>query len=124
MTIAALTELQLAVMQALWKVEQGTLAEVHQAMAEDGKALAPTTVATMLQRLSKQGWVTFRKDGRQFIYQAKVSREQAAKGAVQRLARSFFGGSLPALAAQLIDSDQLSPAELAAMRKLISKKGG
>lgn len=123
MAIAALTELQLAVMQALWKVGQGTLAEIHQAMAEDGKTLAPTTVATMLQRLGKQGWVTFKKDGRQFIYRAKVEQEQAAKGAVQRLARAFFGGSLSALAAQLIDSDQMSPEELAAMRKLISKKG-
>ena len=123
MTTTALTELQLAVMQALWSVGQGTLAEVHQALTADGKRLAPTTVATMLQRLCKQGWVTFEKDGRQFIYRANVAQEQAARGAVQRLARSFFGGSLSALAAQLIDSDQMTPEELAAVRKLLAEKG-
>jgi BlaI family penicillinase repressor len=122
MTSAALTDLQLSIMRALWKVGEGTLAEVMAALADDGKALAPTTVATMLQRLSKQGLVVPTRAGRQFLYRAKLAREEAAIGAVQRVARSFFGGSLSALAAQLLSSDELTSEDIEKMRHLIAKK--
>lgn len=123
MTAAPLTDLQLSVMRALWKLGGGTLAEVHRAMAEDGKQLATTTVATLLQRLTKQGWVSSKRVGRQFFYKAKVDQRRAARGAVQRLLGSFFGGSLSALTAQLLDADQLTPEELESLRKLLEKKG-
>lgn len=122
MASTPLTDLQLAVMKALWKVGSGTLADVHAAMADDGKALASTTVATLLQRMVKQGWVAAEKGGRQFVYRARVERTEAARGALQRVVRGFFGGSLAALTAQLLESDQVTQEELDAMRELIAKK--
>lgn len=109
-------------MKALWSIGEGSVSEVLAALAEDGKTLAPTTVATLLQRLCKQGWVATRKSGRQLIYRAKVDQETAASGALQRVLRSFFGGSLSAAAAQLMAADELTPEELAEMRSLIGKK--
>jgi BlaI family transcriptional regulator, penicillinase repressor len=120
----ALTDLQLAVMQALWAVEEGTVSDILAAMANDGRVLAPTTVATLLQRLSQQGWVQHRRRGRQFVYRAKVNQKEAAKGVLQRVLGSFFGGKVSALAAQLLESEQISPEELEEMRKLIKEKGG
>lgn len=119
---APLTDLQLSVMKALWTIGEGSVADVLAAMADDGKALAPTTVATLLQRLSAQGWVEYDKRGRNFVYRARVDRHEAASGALGRLVRGFFGGSVSALTAQLLESEQLTPEELAQMRKLIAKK--
>jgi BlaI family penicillinase repressor len=123
MKTAHLTELQLAVMNALWKVGEGTVGDVLAATTEDGRTLAPTTVATLLQRLSKQGWVKHRKQGRQFLYRAKVNQSQVARGALQGVLHSFFGGRVSALAAQLLQSEQLSPGELEEMRSLLKRKG-
>jgi BlaI family transcriptional regulator, penicillinase repressor len=122
MTGTALTDLQLAVMKALWTIGEGPVSDVLSAMADDGKRLAPTTVATLLQRLSKQGWVSSRKIGRNFVYRARVGEQAAASSALQRVVRSFFGGSLSALTAQLLASEQLTPDELAQMRSLLDKK--
>jgi predicted transcriptional regulator len=119
-----LTDLQLALMKALWKVGEGSVGDIHAAMNDEGRELAPTTVATLLQRLSKQGWVTHKKAGRQFVYRAKVREQDAAKGALQRLLSAFFGGKVSALTAQLLESEQLSPSELAALRDLIKDKEG
>jgi BlaI family penicillinase repressor len=119
----SLTDLQLAVMKALWQLGEGSVGDVLAAMTSAGRELAPTTVATLLQRLSKQGWVKSRKHGRQFLYRAKVDEQEVAAGALQRLLRSFFGGKVSALAAQLLESEQLTPAELAEMRSLLQKKG-
>jgi BlaI family transcriptional regulator, penicillinase repressor len=122
MRTEALTDLQLALMKALWKVGEGSVGDIHAAMSDEGRELAPTTVATLLQRLSKQGWVAHKKAGRQFVYRAKVREQEAAKGALQRLLSSFFGGKVSALTAQLLESEQLSPSELAALRALIKDK--
>jgi len=122
MTWTSLTELQLAVMKALWTLGEGSVSDVLATMAEDGKALAPTTVATLLQRLSKQGWVSTRKVGRHFVYRAQVERQEAASGALARLVRTFFGGSASALTAQLLESDELTASELEQMRRLLAKK--
>jgi len=122
-TASSLTDLQLAVMKAVWAVGEGTVGEIIAAIDNDGAPLAPTTVATMLQRLSKQGWLKYRRDGRQFVYRAQVNQKQAALGVLQRVLRSFFGGKVSALTAQLLESEQLSPEDLEEMRRLIKKKG-
>ena len=124
MASGTLTDLQLSVMKALWEIGEGTVGEVLDVLVRDGNTLAPTTVATLLQRLSKQGWVKHRKNGRQFLYRAKINQREAAKGVLERVLYSFFGGRASALTAQLLDSDQISQQELKEMRKLIKERGG
>ena len=117
-----LTDLQLSVMKALWELEEGGVSEVLAIMARDGHALAPTTVATMLQRLSKQGCVEHRSQGRHFLYRAAVARDEAAKSVLDRVVQSFFGGKVSALTAQLLESEQLTPDELEELRRLLKAK--
>jgi predicted transcriptional regulator len=117
-----LTDLQLAVMKALWEVGEGGVSEILAVMARDGTDVAPTTVATLLQRLSKQGWVKHRSRGRHFVYRAKVGREEAAKSVLDRVVQAFFGGKVSALTAQLLESQQLTPDELEEMRRLLKEK--
>jgi BlaI family penicillinase repressor len=122
-TTETLTDLQLSVMKALWEVGEGGVGEIHEIMARDGADLAPTTVATLLQRLSKQGWVRHRSRGRHFVYRAAVARDEAAKSVLHRVVHAFFGGKVSALTAQLLESEQLTPDELEALRKLLKTKG-
>jgi BlaI family transcriptional regulator, penicillinase repressor len=119
-----LSELQLAVVRALWELGEGGVSEVLAAVARNGRELAPTTVATVLRRLEKDGWVEHRERGRQFVYRARVSREQATGGVIDRITRAFFGGSIPALVSQLLESEQVTSEDLALMRALIARKEG
>ena len=111
-------------MKAVWEVSEGTVSDILAILTAQGKDLAPTTVATLLQRLSAQGWVKHRKNGRQLLYRAKVGEEAVAKGMLNRLLRSFFGGKASALTAQLLESEDLSAEELQKLRELIEGKGG
>lgn len=112
----------MSVMKALWQVREGAVSDISAVLAADGKELAPTTVATVLQRLSKQGWVKHRKSGRQLLYRAKVKQEDAAKGVLQRVLSAFFGGKVSALTAQLLESEELGPDDLKEMRRLLKGK--
>lgn len=119
-----LTDLQLAVMRALWELGEGTVGDVGAVMAKAGRDLAPTTIATLLQRLSQQGWVKHRRSGKRFIYRARVNREAAASSALNRVLQSFFGGRVSMLAAQLLESEELTKEDLDAVRTLLEKRGG
>lgn len=69
-------ELQRAVMDRLWADEDGhwfTVREIHESLAES-RALAYTTVMTVVQRLAKKGIVAAQQDGRAHLYQAARSR--------------------------------------------------
>jgi|SRR5215471_8395521 len=119
----SLTDLQLAVMKALWELREGTVGEILGVMNRGHRDVAPTTVATLLQRLCKQGWVKHRREGRQFIYRAKVAEKEVAQGMLRRVMLSFFGGKASALTAQLLESEPMTPDELEEIRALLEKKG-
>ncbi|MGA2451679.1 MAG: BlaI/MecI/CopY family transcriptional regulator [Polyangiaceae bacterium] len=119
-----LTDLQLAVMKSLWRVGEGTVLDVGADLSRYGRELAPTTVATLLQRLEKQGWVMHRREGRQFVYRAKIKEKTAARGALTRVVRSFFDGRVSDVAAQLFESEDLTSDDLRAIRNLLEKRGG
>lgn len=123
-TLKQLSDLQLAVVRALWSLGEGSVAEVLGEVVRSGRDLAPTTVATVLRRLEKDGWVEHSERGRQFVYRARVSREQATGGVLDRITRSFFGGSVPALVCQLLESEDVSAEDLARMQALIARKAG
>jgi predicted transcriptional regulator len=117
-----LSELQLAFVQALWELGEGSVARVQEALEGQGRKLAPTTVATVLRRLEAQGWVAHREQGRSFIYRATVSHRRAAGRMLTNLTRSLFGGDLPALVSHLLESHKVDRRELEEIRQLIAEK--
>jgi predicted transcriptional regulator len=66
--------LERAVMDALWGAPQG-LAAVDVVAALPGRALAVTTVLTVLERLRGKGMVARKRDGRAYRYRAAAERE-------------------------------------------------
>jgi predicted transcriptional regulator len=111
-------------MKALWQLGSGTVADITSALAGGGRALAPTTVATLLQRLDKQGWLAHDRDGRPFVYRPVVTEREAAQGVLRQVMQSFFGGRVSAMTSQLFELVELGPEELKAMRELLREKGG
>jgi predicted transcriptional regulator len=117
-----LSELQLAFVQALWDLGEGSVSQVQEALEAQGRKLAPTTVATVLRRLEAQGWVEHREQGRSFIYKAAVTHRRAAGQMLSSLTRSLFGGDLPALVSHLLESHKVDRDELEEIRRVIADK--
>ena len=111
-------------MRALWELGEGGVSDVNSVLEREGLVLAPTTVATLLQRLSQQGWVKHRKNGRQLLYRAGVSQQATAHSALRRVLSSFFGGRVSALTAQLLESEEIDAEELKELRRLLKGKRG
>jgi BlaI family penicillinase repressor len=121
MTRHTLGDLQHAIMSVLWRRGEATTAEVHQALLAE-RGLALTTIATMLRKLEDKDVVEHRTDGRQFVYRARVSREQVRRSMVGELVGRLFEGDPRALVAHLVSEHEIDPAELAELRRRLSAK--
>jgi predicted transcriptional regulator len=99
-SILDLAPLELECLSVLWPMGEGTVREIHRALAMS-RPRAYTTVMTIMDRLDQKGIVVRRKVGRAFRYQARLSAEEARLKAVEKIVEGFFDGSSEALAAHL-----------------------
>lgn len=117
----SLSDLQLAIMRALWDKPGSSTADVVEALRAE-RPLAHTTVATMLTRLEKRGLVTSTREGRQLTYRAEVSESQVKRSMVSGLLSTLFGGDARALVTHLLREDEIKATDLEQMRALLNRK--
>lgn len=117
----ALTAPQLAILRVLWERIEATVNDIHQAVIVE-RPLAPTTIATLLSRLEKRGLVTYRIEGRQYVYRAVLQERDAQQHALVQVTRGLFGGDVPSMVSQLLSSHEIRPGDLARVRALIDAK--
>jgi predicted transcriptional regulator len=114
-----LTEGELRIMEALWRLGRGTVAEVSEKMPPP--PIAYNTVLTTLRILEAKGHVAHEESGRAYVYRPLIEREAAAQSAVKQVVSKFFGDSASALALRLIENERPSDDELARLRSLIER---
>jgi len=117
-----LAELQLAIMQILWSRGEATVGQVREDLAQQGRELAYTTVATMLSKMEGNGQVDHRTEGRVLVYRPALQREKVHHWMVSDLTSRLFGGSVTDMMAQLLDGCEVSPDELDRLKTLIREK--
>lgn len=118
-----LTEAELRLMDVIWEKGQATVGEVAEALPQD-LGLAYNTVLTTLRILEEKGYLrhTKAKEGRAFVYQAVVGRDEASRSAVRYLVSRFFRNSPELLVLNLLEDEELSAKELRRIRALIAEE--
>ena len=110
-----LTPLEARVMDCVWGLREATVREVKDRLDRSAPR-AYNTVLTVLRILRDKGYVTSRREGRADVYRPTVSRDQASRRPLRELLDRFFAGSAPALVSQLLDTADLDPDEILAIR--------
>ena len=114
-----LTDAELRIMDVLWRLGQGTVSEVSEAMPPP--ALAYNTVLTTLRILETKGHVGHEQAGRAYIYRPVTARDEAEESAVKHVVSKFFDNKAGALALHVIENENLSSDEIARLRSLIER---
>jgi predicted transcriptional regulator len=80
-----------------------------------------SAVRAMLRTLEEKGHVRHVEDGRAYIYEPIVRKDDARQGALSHLLKTFFDGSTEKAVAALLDlkSQQLTKDELDRVSKLV-----
>lgn len=114
-----LTEAELELMAVLWKLGEGSVAEVIEQLPKSRKQ-AYTTISTILRILEQKGAVSARKEGRGHIYSPSLRKEEYEARTIKHVVERVFEGAPVALARQLLQSENLSEAELSELKELIA----
>lgn len=108
------------IMDALWRRSPLTAEEIiAEVCAPQGWSEA--TVKSLLNRLLTKGAVSADKVGRRYLYRPCVDRDayltEESRGLLDRL----FGGRIAPLVSHFSETNQLSPADIAELKRLIAE---
>lgn len=120
-SIDALGELQKAVMETVWGLGEASVSQVRDALDRDPPP-AYTTVLSVMQKLEKAGWLKHRSEGRAYVYLPTRSRDEAGANTLRTFIDRVFRGDPLLMFQHLLDDEELSPEELAELRKMIDRK--
>lgn len=101
----SLGPLESEILAIVWKLKVVTVKKVHDEILKDpDRELAYTSVTTVLQRLTRKGWLKCSKKGKAFSWQARVSQEQATALYSYEKLNGFLAVSNPDVVASFADS--------------------
>jgi len=120
-----MTELQLSkrerqIMDAIFEAGELSAQEVKSAIAD---APSYSAVRALLAKLVEKGIVQFRDESGRYIYSPVVKQEVARSSALQKMVKTFFGGSATAAVNALLgmQDKKLTDDEIAELQAAIEK---
>jgi len=121
-----LTERELELMHAFWQAaaseREATAAEIRDELAEAGRDLAYTTVATLVRILCDKGFLTQTNQERPFTYKPIRSFNEVSGSLVGDLVERLFGGQREQLLLRLLEERKLTAKERAVLEDILREK--
>jgi BlaI family transcriptional regulator, penicillinase repressor len=118
-------ELQSQIMAAVWRLNEGTVEQVRQALPpdSDGPERAYNTVQTVLNRLAERGLLSRRREGHVIIYAPGLSEAEYLSRSMEHTLRGASSQARQVALAQLIGSLPADEAaELGRLAETISEE--
>ncbi len=115
-----LTEAELRLMDVLWKKETATVSDVVAALPGTAP-LAYSTVLTTLRILERKGYVSHEKEGRAYVYQPVVGREEARRSVVRYMMSRFFNNSPEALMLNIVENEAVDGDVLDRLKRMVDE---
>ena len=116
------TDLELEILQHIWTLQSKPTVSAIREHWSKSKKPGYTTILKTLQKMEEKGIVGHTKDGKQYAYFSKVSRERITDNRLGTIITRIFSGNKISFAEHFIDANQFSAAELAELKELISRK--
>jgi len=116
----ALTDAEAQVMSVVWRLGSGSVSDVVAALVETRPATY-ATVQTILRILETKGYVTHDKVARAFIFRPLIDEREARRKALRHLIGRLFDGSPSLLVLNVLEDDEIEPAERERLRKVIDR---
>lgn len=119
-TKSPLSRAQREVMEVIWdKGEIGVL-EVTEILNQQ-RPVARNTVRTLMERMQEKGWLTYRPEGRSYIYSALVPREESLGQRVSEMVEKACGGEPEKLMMALLNYRGLSEEETSRIQTMLNQ---
>lgn len=116
------TRFELQLLEKLWELGACSVREIQEALPKEHRP-AYTTVQTMIYRLEQKGAVRrVKKIGNAHVFEAVLTRNAVRKRVVADLL-DMFGGSPATVMSHLVETGQLTLADIREMEKELARRG-
>ena len=112
------SELEYAILQALWAMESGTVRDVHQTLSA-AREIGYTSVLKTLQIMTEKGLVQRDAAERAHVYTPTFTEEATQGTILTDLLQRVFGGSAQHLVVRALQVKPASKAEREEIRRLL-----
>ena len=116
-----LTERELEVMHLFWGMGEMSSAEARDRLAESGRDVAYTTVATQVRILLEKGFLVQINEDRPFRYRAARTYEEVSSRLLGDLLHRVFRGSREQLLVSLMEQESLTAEERDRLREILEE---
>ena len=113
-----LGDVELEILQIVWRLGEASVKDVQEEILKN-RDVAYTSVMTMMQHLTKKGYLMHRKVSRSYIYSAKIDPEEVRSGLLKRTVDYAFGGSVTDLVQHMVKQKQIDPDQLDEIKRMI-----
>src|SRR6476620_9985777 len=114
-----LTKAEEQVMQVLWKLKEGFIRDIMDAMPPPKPH--QNTIATLLKILVDKEFVGIRVFGRQHQYYPLIAKETYSKATMKSLVKSYFGGSFSEAVSFMVKENSISLEDLETLLQQLKK---
>ena len=115
-----LTPAEEELMQYLWKLEKAFMRDLLEEYPEPKPA--PTTVATLIKRMTEKAFVGYEQMGRARQYYPLVKKSDYFSKHVNGLIKKFFNNSAAQFASFFTSETELSEEELKELKAIVEKE--
>lgn len=119
--VKQLTAVELELMTIMWELEEASVSDVLEKVAESRK-MAYTSAATIMKILVEKKFLKSRKQGKTYIYRVAVSKASYESRSINRILKSLFNDAPVAMVARLVDDENVSQEQLEEIRKLLDRR--
>lgn len=108
------------VLKALWRIEKGSVGEIHAEVVAD-KEMDYSTVQTYVRRLEAKGYLSAQRVGRNKVYRSALRKTQVVGEAIEEFVDRMFDGQLLPMVRHLVDTREVTSQEIDDLMKLVKQ---
>jgi BlaI family penicillinase repressor len=119
--VPQISDAEWKVMKVVWERSPITAGEVVSRL-EKKTVWKPKTIHTLLRRLVQKQALASEKQGREYQFYPRVNEQECVRAASQSFLRRFFEGELAPLFSCFLDQENLTPAEIEELKRMLDSK--
>ena len=121
MTIDEISDLEMEIMLVVWAQDGPSVRDIVEAIYSGHSQSLHTTVKSLLERLSKKGFVECDRSDHVHRFRALIAREAFVQSQVGRLADSVYSGNIAPVLLSMVEKIRLSKKDRETIEEILSK---
>ena len=116
--VPRISETEWEIMKIVWSKGQCTANDILESL-NSSEHWHPKTARTLIGRLVKKRALTYKEDGRAYIYRPAINETEAIAHYSQSFLERVFNGALTPMLAHFVRNRRLSPTDLKELREVL-----